>query len=234
MAEANEDGLIKLPNFFSDKNMVAMWKKILAYFRNEFGSWTAVEVPEHHKKGTSNDKSSEVQIVLPEYKDLSQAAKKKLVEFVKSHKDEFDLSLFYPQPKATGTRKVRRYSNPESHHGVEWGHEEISSNRAQCLEKVKFEESANTTAKNGPPMGSVTPRLINDCYDSLHQEVCRYQDRLYQLSRTESEMVLTKRLQELQKRCQKAIKRAEIHRKDENAKARQAVRKAGNTTSSTS
>lgn len=240
-AAAIEDGLIKLPEIFSDKNTVAMWTKILVYFRerklvrNEFGSWTPVNIPEHHKKGTSNDKSSEVQIVLPKYGDLSQAAKKKLIELVKSNKDEFDTSLFYPQPKATETRRARTYSNPENYHGVEWGLKEAFSDRAPSLEKVGFEEElVNKTANNERPIGSETPSLINIYYDSLHQEVCRYQDRLCELSRTESEMVLTKRLDELKNRCQKAIKRAETQRKDENAKARRAVRKAGNTTSSTS
>lgn len=126
MAEAIEDGLVKLPNIFSDEKMVAIWTKILVYFRernlvkNEFGSWTALEVaPKNHKKGISNDKSSEVEIVLPEYKDLSHAAKEKLMEFVKSHKDEIDVSLFSPQTKLTGPRKTRTYSNPQSPHGAE-------------------------------------------------------------------------------------------------------------------
>lgn len=108
-AEAIEDGLVKLLNIFSDEKMVAIWTKILVYSRernlvkNEFGSWTALEVaPKNHKKGISNDKSSEVEIVLPEYKDLSHAAKEKLMEFVKSHKDEFDVSLFSPQTNVTG------------------------------------------------------------------------------------------------------------------------------------
>lgn len=240
MAEAIEDGLVKLPNIFSDQKMVAMWTRILVYFRernlvkNEFGSWTAVEVPKHCKKGISNDKSAEVEIVLPEYKDLSQAAKEKLIESVKLHKDEFDVSLFYPQAKATGPRKIRTYSNSENHHSVEWRLENLLSDRAPWLKKVKFEELANTTAKNGPPIGSAMPKPINECYESLHRQVCRYQDLLCELSRTESEMVLTKRLEELQTRCQKAMKRVENQRKDENAKSRRAARKAGNTASSTS
>lgn len=239
MAEAIEDGIRKLPSIISDENVVAMWTKILVYFRerklmrNEFGSWSPVGVTEHHAMEYMQRQSSEVEIVLPDYEGLSRAAKVKLVDFVKTHKDEFDISFFYPQPKAKGTRKTRTYSDPESHHRVQWGHELIPPDRALSLEKATFEELANTKVKNGPPMGSVVPKLINQCYDSLHQEVCRFQDRLYELSRTESEMVLTKRLEELQKRCQKAIKRAENHRKDEDAKARRATRKAGKTASST-
>lgn len=240
MAETIEDGLLKLPNIFSDQTTVAMWTRILVYFRernlvrNEFGSWTAVEVPKNYKKSISNDKSAEVEIGLPEYKDLSQAAKEKLIEFVKLQKDDFDVSLFYPQAKATGPRKTRTYSNSENHDGMEWGFENEFSDRTPWLNKVKFEELANTTAKNGPPIGSVMPKATKECYESLHQQVCRYQDRLCELSRTESEMVLTKRLEELQTRCQKAMMRVEKQRKEENAKSRRAARKVGKTASSAS
>lgn len=240
MAETIEDGLLKLPNIFSDQTTVAMWRRILVYFRernlvsNELGSWTAVEVPKNYKKGISNDKSAEVEIVLPEYTDLSQAAKERLIEFVKLQKDDFDVSLFYPQAKATGPRKIRTYSNSENHDGVEWGFENEFSDRAPWLNQVKFAEFANTTAKNGPPIGSVMPKATQERYESLHQQVCRYQGRLCELSRTESEVVLTKRLEELQTRCQKAMKRVEKQRKEENAKSRRAARKVGNTASSTS
>lgn len=204
--------------YFRERNLV----------KNEFGSWTAVKLVKQNKKGTSNDQSSKVGVVLPEYQDLSQVAKPKLAEFVKSHKDEFDVSLFYPQVKATRPQRIRTYSNPESHQGVDWGHEKVLPDRVSWLNKVKFQEAIYKTAKNEPPMGSVTPKPINDCYESLYQRVCRYQDLLYELSRTESEMVLTKRLEELQTRCQKAMKRADNQRKDENAKSRRAARKAGN------
>lgn len=108
----------------------------------------------------------------------------------------------------------------------------VLSDRAPWLNKLEFEELASKTAKNGPATGSVMQKPINECYEYLHEQVCRYQDRLCELSRTDSEMVLTKRLEELQKRCQKAVKRVENHRKDENADSRRAARKVANTASS--
>lgn len=86
--------------------------------RNEFGSWTAVEALEHHKKVMSNNKSSEVEIFLPELEDWSQTAKEKLVEFVKSYTHEFGLSLSILSADEGGPQKIRTYSNREKHKSV--------------------------------------------------------------------------------------------------------------------
>lgn len=220
-ASAFHDDIAEIRNCFTENevDLARKWRSLLLYWReqnlmqNPFGSW--IEVPKDTNKRKVDPENIVRQIDLPEFRELSRASKTALVEHLKRSPNEFDINLFDPKSETKFLRNTTN-SAPESCYGLKRKWDQISSDQNPMLNKQIVGERVFQRAK------------VEGRYESLHQEVCRHQDRLSKIDQQASEKVLRSRLEELKGRCRKAIEKAGREDIAEQAKRRRAARKGGN------